>query len=109
MRFVPVAGCPTAWRRWSRRTSVIRPDAQITVSEDRTRSPHDGRSLLFTAAESAAAVRISVRQWWRLDAMGKVPAAVRIGRAKRWRAEELRRWVEKGCPDRITWKAINNG
>jgi len=30
---------------------------------------------------------------------------VRLGRAVRWRAEELRAWVEKGCPPRARWNA----
>jgi hypothetical protein len=62
--------------------------------------------LTLTAAEAAASLRVSLRQWWRLDAMGKVPAAVRVGRAKRWRADELKTWLEHGCPDRITWRSI---
>jgi predicted DNA-binding transcriptional regulator AlpA len=65
--------------------------------------PTVDRRLLWSAAESAAACGVSQRTWWRLDAAGKVPAAVLIGKSKRWRADELTRWVEQGCPDRAKW------
>lgn len=61
--------------------------------------------LLLTAVEAAAMCGFSVRTWWRLESSGKIPAAVRLGRSKRWPAEELRAWVEAGCPDRKRWEA----
>jgi hypothetical protein len=30
---------------------------------------------------------------------------MRIGRATLWRADELRAWVEAGCPRRAEWEA----
>lgn len=51
---------------------------------------------------------MSLRTWWRKDAAGHVPAAVRIGGGsmKRWRVEELRHWCEAGCPPRKEWESI---
>jgi predicted DNA-binding transcriptional regulator AlpA len=59
--------------------------------------------LLLTAAEAAALCRTSVRTWRAWDAAGKVPRAIRIGRAKLWRPDELREWVAAGCPERSIW------
>jgi predicted DNA-binding transcriptional regulator AlpA len=62
--------------------------------------------LMLTAAEAAAACGFSLRTWWRLDSAGKIPAAVRLGRSKRWPSVTLREWVAAGCPDRKRWEAI---
>jgi predicted DNA-binding transcriptional regulator AlpA len=69
----------------------------------------DGRTpLLLRAADAASRCGISVRTWRTWDAAGKVPAAVRIGRATFWRASELHAWVAAGCPNRITWQSMQN-
>jgi predicted DNA-binding transcriptional regulator AlpA len=60
---------------------------------------------LLSAKLSSAFVGVSLRTWWRLDSSGKVPAAVRVGNAKRWRTQELKDWIDSGCPDRAKWEA----
>jgi predicted DNA-binding transcriptional regulator AlpA len=40
-----------------------------------------------------------------LDATGKIPRAIRLGRSTFWRPEELKAWVAAGCPDRVLWEA----
>ena len=64
--------------------------------------------LLLCAADAAALCGISLRTWRMWDAGGKVPAAVRIGRATFWRASELQAWVAAGCPNRSTWQSMQN-
>jgi predicted DNA-binding transcriptional regulator AlpA len=60
---------------------------------------------LLSAKLSSALVGVSLRTWWRLDSSGKIPAAVRVGKAKRWRTQELEDWIAAGCPDRAKWEA----
>jgi len=60
--------------------------------------------LLLSASQAAAMCGISIRQWWRWDSMGRVPTAVRIGSTKRWRHEELKSWIQHGCPARKAWE-----
>lgn len=44
---------------------------------------------------------VSPRQWSRLDAMGLIPACVRLGtKTKRWRRRDLDRWIAAGVPSR---------
>ena len=77
-------------------------DASAVASSIRL-FPEDVRPLLLTAVEAAATCRTSVRTWRAWDAAGRVPRAVRIGRAKLWRPQELADWVAAGCPTRALW------
>ena len=43
-----------------------------------------------------------------LDAEGKLPAPIQLGRLKKWNRDELRAWMESGCPDRETWQTIRS-
>jgi len=38
---------------------------------------------------------------------GKIPKPVRIGSKLLWRVDELRRWVEAGCPGQAKWEALS--
>ena len=58
----------------------------------------DTTSLLIGAEEVAEMLNVSERTLWRLLSAGKLPQPVRIGRNTRWRAAEVREWVERECP-----------
>jgi predicted DNA-binding transcriptional regulator AlpA len=62
--------------------------------------------LLVGRRELARLLSRSVTSIDRDDAAGRLPAAVWIGGAKRWRYAEVASWVEAGCPDRATWEAL---
>ncbi len=59
---------------------------------------------VFRAGEAADFLGVSRATFYRLDARGAIPRAVRIGGVRRWRIEELRRWLERGCPARDRWE-----
>ena len=61
--------------------------------------------LLVDSVEAARLCGISRTTWWSLHSSGRVPAPVRLGRRTLWRADELRRWTEGGCPPRERWLA----
>lgn len=61
--------------------------------------------LLLTARQAAAICGKSLRTWRTWDSAGWIPRPVRIGRSTLWRADELRQWVEAGCPRRAEWEA----
>lgn len=64
-----------------------------------------GAGLLAVGAKRAAAmIDVSLRHWRRMDATGRVPAAVLCGRAKRWLVDDLKRWMRAGCPDRAAFE-----
>lgn len=58
--------------------------------------------LLITAEEFAELMQVSVRSIWRLRSAGEIPEPVRIGGTIRWRREEVRQWIEAGCPPRTS-------
>lgn len=64
--------------------------------------------LLIGIGDLAALLSRSVPSLHRDDAAGRLPAAVRLGGAKRWRYDEIAAWVEAGCPDRRTWDALRS-
>ncbi len=53
---------------------------------------------LMNVKQLAAEIRCSVRQVWRMVAARRVPIPLRIGRMRRWRTEDIRKWINMGCP-----------
>ena len=62
-------------------------------------------TLLITAKRAAQMCGKSLRTWRTWDSAGMIPQPVRIGRSTLWRLDELRSWVEAGCPRRAEWEA----
>lgn len=71
-------------------------------SNERTDAENAGPSLglLLSKSELARELRASVKTIDRLDNAGRLPRAVRIGRAKRWARQTIVEWIAAGCPDR---------
>ena len=63
--------------------------------------------LLLTASEAAKLLRVSERHFYKLHSSSRVPRPIRFGRAVRWRASELEKWVDAGAPPRARWEILN--
>ena len=61
--------------------------------------------LALTASEVAALLGVSRAHVWRLNAAGKLPEPIRLGKAVRWQRAELEKWIEAGAPDRESWRS----
>ncbi len=61
--------------------------------------------ILMTVRDVAAALKLSPRQIWKLNSMGRLPSPVRLSRSCRWRAADIARFVELGCPTRERFEA----
>jgi excisionase family DNA binding protein len=71
---------------------------------DRT-SPSD--QLLLSVEELASMLSLSRATVWRMVSGGKLPLALRPSPGTvRWRADEIRHWVNAGMPDMMTWQAL---
>jgi len=65
--------------------------------------------LLLTAEQAAALAGVSRSHWWSLHSAALVPLPVKLGRATRWRRDELAAWVAVGCPARHEWNQREGG
>jgi len=63
-------------------------------------------ALLIPDTVAASLAGVCRATWHRLRAAGKLPPAVKLGRAVRWRREEIVEWIQAGCPDARTWAAM---
>jgi len=71
-----------------------------------TSSGTEDRKLLLGAAELGSLLGVSKSTIWAWHSAGKVPQPVRIGGTTRWREDEIRQWVDAGCPPRTRWEQI---
>ena len=62
--------------------------------------------LLLDAKAAAQLCSVSLRTWWSLNAAGKTPLPVRLGRRTLWQADELADWCRAGCPSRDRWHSM---
>jgi predicted DNA-binding transcriptional regulator AlpA len=62
--------------------------------------------LLLNADQAASLCGVSSATWYRMASSGRCPAPLRLSAGcVRWRVEELRDWIEAGCPPRREWEA----
>jgi excisionase family DNA binding protein len=59
---------------------------------------HQEDALLIPADQLAALIQVSTRTLWRLLSAGRLPKPVRIGGSVRWRMDQVKQWIESGCP-----------
>src|SRR5260370_40179947 len=72
---------------------------QISLLDEQPGNERRGqRSLLVPARTAAEMCGKSLRTWRTWDAAGWIPRPVRIGRSTLGRVDELREWVDAGCP-----------
>jgi len=75
------------------------------ASEERHGGHRDeARILLVDLREVARRLGISRAHAARLNASGRLPRAIRLGRAVRWNSEDLSAWTLAGCPSRDRWE-----
>lgn len=54
--------------------------------------------LLISVDELATILKVSPRTVWRLLSAEKLVPPVRFGGAVRWRYDDVRQWIDDGCP-----------
>ncbi len=60
--------------------------------------------LAVDARALAVMLGVSRRHVRRMDAEGRLPRAVNLGRRKLWAVDVIRAWLLADCPDRATWE-----
>jgi predicted DNA-binding transcriptional regulator AlpA len=62
------------------------------------------QALLVSADQAARLLGLSRAHFYSQLSAGRIgPMGYEFGRRKLWSVEELRRWVESGCPPREKW------
>ena len=59
--------------------------------------------LLISAKELAAVLGVHRSTIWSWHSAGRVPMPLKLGGVTRWRADEIRAWLEAGAPAREQW------
>jgi predicted DNA-binding transcriptional regulator AlpA len=72
----------------------------------RVASGAESEPLALAAADVARLLNISERHLWALHSSGRLPRPLRLGRAVRWVADELRQWLAAGAPERARWETM---
>jgi predicted DNA-binding transcriptional regulator AlpA len=86
----------------------VKKETEIMTTVTVLGHPDPTPTLLLSARAAASLCGLGLSTWWRFLSSGKIPDPVRIGRAVRWRREELYGWMEAGCPSRDKWDAMTN-
>lgn len=79
-------------------------DCQRTVSKTTSPRPPqypaamEQSPALITVGELAKILKVSTRTVWRLVSAGKLMPPIRVGGARRWKFDQVRRWIDAGCP-----------
>ena len=79
----------------------------LEASQDallRGQNPPEDVRLLIDFKEAASLLKVSPRTIWRMRSSKVIPDPIRVGRAVRWRYDELKVWVEAGCPPQKKWQ-----
>jgi predicted DNA-binding transcriptional regulator AlpA len=63
---------------------------------------------LIDHATLANMLSVSPRKLDQLLSSGRVPKPLRLGRARRWRRDEITKWIDAGCPPVSTWQVRRN-
>jgi len=61
-------------------------------------------SLLVDTREAAKLLNLCGKTLYSMEKDERMPRSIKIGRAVRWNREELRAWVNAGCPSVDEWQ-----
>jgi predicted DNA-binding transcriptional regulator AlpA len=83
-----------------RKTRSLHEQERIEDNGERSKSGewNVDQQLLIGAKELAGIMDVSTRTLWRLLSKGELIKPIRVGGNTRWRMDDIRRWIEAGCP-----------
>jgi len=71
------------------------------------KSPNTLEPFLMSLYDLSDTLRIAPRTAYRKLASGEFSApAVQIGQRKRWDRQEIKDWIQSGCPKRSEWERM---
>jgi len=86
-------------------SSAILDRAEVEPGQGSSSLPIESElGLLLNGDALARLLQVSKRSLMRLRSAGKLPRPVQLGRSVRWRSNEIREWVDAGCPPLVIWE-----
>ncbi len=64
--------------------------------------------LMLRAKDAARLCGLSVSTWYEFKSAGMLPPSIKLGKARLWRLDVLRRWTELNCPNLDKFNAVEN-
>lgn len=68
-------------------------------------APATRRAGLLNVEQVAELLGVCTKTVRRMMKAAKLPRHIELGRLFKWKADEIHRWIEAGCPDREEWEA----
>lgn len=68
------------------------------MSEEKDITTCQLEPLMLRAKDAAGLCGLAVSTWYELKSAGKLPPSIKLGKARLWRTDLLRKWVELDCP-----------
>ena len=68
------------------------------LNKKKIRKVSDIDPLMVRAEEAARLCSISPRMWYSMIATGQAPPSIKLGGARLWRVDVLRKWLKLNCP-----------
>jgi len=89
---------------------IAKKDGAAMTPKERSEHAHFGGKkppsdlgLLIDTNATAKLLKVSSRTIFSMQTDGRMPKPIRIGSAVRWRYDEIKKWVEAGCPTQSEW------
>lgn len=97
----------TANARWhadNHEPEFVTLTTHLNATSERIAGPDRVRGELLDVKSVAAMLDCSARHVYRLADGGKMPRPLKLGALVRWRAAEIRNWIDCGCPNARSMK-----
>lgn len=72
------------------------------------KKPPENVGLLINSNALSKLLNLSQRTIYVMEKEGRMPVAIRVGKAVRWGLDEIKAWIDAGCPERSSWQWPRN-
>ena len=67
------------------------------------KKPPENMGLLINSNALSKLLNLSQGTIYNMEKEGRMPVAIRVGKAVRWSLDEIKAWIAAGCPERANW------
>ena len=78
----------------------------MTTEQNKNKLVPMPEPLMLRAKDAARLCGLSSSTWYEFRSAGMLPPSIKLGKARLWRLDVLRKWVELNCPNIDKFKAM---